>query len=151
MPAPGGGGETRPGELSPTGDAVVATGGTYMTVVRNDTNRKEVSAVAVSTVWTTLLEISPNNHPATFFVWDDGSNEKSSHLRFDYSYDGIRWCTSINGTAASIIKGANTSVCLTPLDYSNDDYVYAPHYRLVAKKITSQESMNASAWWPDNR
>lgn len=122
-----------------------------MTTTRDNSNQKIMTAIGVSTVWTELIQIKPNSSPATFFVWDDGSNTSSSHLRFDFSHDGTRWCTSINGTSASIVKGATTSVCVTPMDFTNDVYISAPYYRMMAKKVSAQESMNASAWWPDNR
>lgn len=122
-----------------------------MTTSRNEGNSKVMEDVSVTTDWSTLIEVSPNNAPATFFVWSDAASTKPTRLRFDFSYDGSRWVTSVNGSGASINMGAAKSVLVTPMDFTNDIYIQAPHYRLMAKKITTRESMNASAWWPDNR
>jgi hypothetical protein len=146
MPLPGGG-ETSPGEPSPSEETLMTT-----TTVTDTVNRKEVNDVGVLTTWTTLLDVSNSGAQSpTFFVWGEPGAARATRLRFDYSYNGVRWFTSINGSGTSICMGAKMSILVTPMDYTNDTFVPAPYIRLKAKKITARESMNASAWWPDSK
>ena len=114
-------------------------------------NMKTASDVGVLTTWTEIIEFEPYGKPASVMVWDNGSNSNQTYIKLQYSHDGSRWCESVNGSFSSNVMSAGYSTCYTSVDIASDLWNPFPHMRLLGKKESSRESMNASAYWGDNR